>query len=177
MGEGEFARIRHHLETARHASIAWWGDHDVCATLADVATMQGDAAALRQYAPLAEELAVRHGHVLYQAIAHRAWGAAHRLAGEYTEAAARLNRALDLFSESGARWQIGRTLFALGELAVDRNQPAEARDFFTRALAAFEEMRAAPDIARTRAVLSSGSWRLAVGSSLADENAATDSNG
>ena len=115
--------------------------------------MAYDEAALRQYAPQAEELAVRHGHVLYQAIAHRAWGVAHRLAGEYAASENRLNQALELFRGLDARWQIGRTLFELGQLATDRASTAEARDFFTRALAAFEEMRAAPDVARTRAAL------------------------
>jgi len=115
--------------------------------------MAYDEAALRQYAPQAEELAVRHGHVLYQAIAHRAWGVAHRLAGEYAASENRLNQALELFRGLDARWQIGRTLFELGQLAMDRASTAEARDFFTRALAAFEEMRAAPDVAHTRAAL------------------------
>jgi tetratricopeptide (TPR) repeat protein len=118
-----------------------------------VATTAYDEAALRQYAPQAEELAVRHGHVLYQAIAHRAWGVAHRLAGEYAASENRLNQALELFRGLDARWQIGRTLFELGQLATDRASTAEARDFFTRALAAFEEMCAAPDVARTRAAL------------------------
>ena len=115
--------------------------------------MAYDEAALRQYAPQAEELAVRHGHVLYQAIAHRAWGVAHRLAGEYAASENRLNQALELFRGLDARWQIGRTLFELGQLAMDRASTAEARDFFTRALTAFEEMCAAPDVARTRAAL------------------------
>jgi len=125
----------------------------VYATLVDVAAMQGDEAAIRQYAPSAEELAVRHGHVLYHAIVHRAWGVAHRCAGEYEDAEARLSQALEMFWGLDARWQIGRTLFALGELATARRNASEARDYFTRALAAFEEMQAAPDVARASTAL------------------------
>ena len=51
------------------------------------------------------------------------------------------------------RWQIGRTLLALGELAAARHNTDEARSLFTRALSAFEEMRAAPDVNRARAAL------------------------
>ena len=72
MGEDEFVLIRHHLERALHGAASWVGDHDVYAALADVAAMQQDEAALWRYAPLAEELASRHGHKLYHAIAHRA---------------------------------------------------------------------------------------------------------
>jgi tetratricopeptide (TPR) repeat protein len=153
MGEGEFALVKQHLETALHAEVSWVGDHDVCATLVDVAAMQRDEAAIRQYAPQAEDLAVRYGHVLYQAIAHRAWGVAHRLAGEHAEAETRLNQALELFRGLETQWQIGRTLFELGELAVARTNAADAHVFFTRALALFEDLRAAPDAARTRTAL------------------------
>lgn len=121
--------------------------------LADVAAQQRDLAALRKYAPLAEETATRYGNILYQAIAHRAWGVAHRLAGEYAEATARLNQALELFQGLNTRWQIGRTLSELGELAVACAEAAAARDYFSRALAAFEAMKAAPDAARVRAAL------------------------
>lgn len=153
MGEGEFALVRQHLEAALNLSLSWVGDHDVYATLTDAASRQGDEAAIRQFAPRAEELAARYGHTLYQAIAHRAWGVAHRLAGEYATAEARLNQALDLFSGLNPRWQIGRTLFELGTLNAAQTNIGGARDYFTRALRAFEEMRAAPDAARTREVL------------------------
>jgi hypothetical protein len=158
MAEGEFALVRQHLEIALSKSAAWVGEHDLYAMLADAAAQQRDEAALRQYAPLAEEAAARYGHTLYQAIAHRAWGVAHRLAGRsaYAEAEARLNQALELFRGLDTRWQIGRTLFELGELARARDDSAGAREHFTLALAAFEEMKAAPDAARARAALEAG---------------------
>lgn len=115
--------------------------------------MHYDEAALRQHAPLAEELAVRHGHTLYQAVTHRAWGVAHRLAGEFDNAQARLTQALALFRELGARWQTGRTLYELGLLAAAQGNADEARRCFTGALAAFEAMKAAPDVARTWSTL------------------------
>jgi tetratricopeptide (TPR) repeat protein len=153
MAEGEFAFVKQHMEHARSKQATWVGDHDLYALLADAAVQQRDVAALQQYAPLAEETATRYDHKLYEAIAHRAWGVAHRLAGEYADAEGRLKKALHLFSSLNTRWQIGRTLFELGELAVAQPNTAGARDYFTRALAAFEEMRASPDAARTRVAL------------------------
>jgi hypothetical protein len=41
----------------------------------------------------------------------------------------------------------------LGELAAAQADTVMATDHFTRALAAFEEMQAASDVARTRAAL------------------------
>ena len=101
--------------------------------LADAAAEQRDAQALAQYAPLAEELAARYDHKLYRAIAHRAWGVAHRLAGHYDESEARLHQALELFQALNTRWQIGRTLFELGELASARTESTAAPEYFTRA--------------------------------------------
>lgn len=121
--------------------------------LADAASQQRDAAALRQYAPLAEEAAARYDHKLYQGVAHRARGVAHMLAGEFDAAGARLNQALAMFSALDARWQIGRTHAELGELARLRSDVDGAREHFSRALAEFEELEAAPDAARARAAL------------------------
>lgn len=151
LAEGEFALVRHHLEEALQTSDTTLGDHDLYAMLAEAAARQRDQVALRQYAPLAETMAAHYSDTLNQAIAQRAWGVAHRLAGEYADAEARLNQALALFRGLDTRWQIGRTLYELGELAVTCTDVAAAQDYFSRALAAFEEMRAAPDAARTRA--------------------------
>jgi len=156
MAEGEFALVREHLGAALNKPAQGWapvGDHELYSMLADAAAQQRDEAILRQYAPLAEETARRYDHKLYQAIAHRAWGVAHRLAGEYPQAEARLNQALHLFNSLSTRWQIGRTLFELGELAAAQVNATKAGDHFTHALAEFEEMRAAPDAARTRTKL------------------------
>lgn len=153
MGEGEFTLVKQHLEASLNLSLPWVGDHDVYAALTDAASREADEAAIRQYAPQAEALAARYGHTLYQAVAHRAWGVAYRLAGDYAGSQARLDQALDLFRGLKTPWQIGRTLFELGQLAAAQTNTAEAHDYFERALAAFEEMRAAPDAARTRAAL------------------------
>jgi tetratricopeptide (TPR) repeat protein len=125
----------------------------VYAALVDAAAMHYDEAAIRQHAALAEELAVRHGHRLYRAVTHRAWGVAHRLAGEYGDAQARLTQALALFHELGTRWQIGCTLYELGLLATARGDCSGARAHFTAALADFEAMGALPDVSRTQAAL------------------------
>ncbi len=150
MAEGEFALVRKYLEIALHKTASWVGEHDLYAMLADAAAQQRDAAALQQYAPLAEELAARYDHKLYQAVAHRAWGVAHRLAGGLKESEARLNQALELFQQLDTRWQIGRTLFELGELALARTENTAAQEQFSRALAAFEQIGALPDAARAR---------------------------
>lgn len=153
-GEGEFALIKQYLENALHTSTSWMGTHDVYAALVDVAAVHYDEAVIRQYAPQAEDLAMRHGHALYQAVIDRAWGVAHRLAGEYDAAAVQLNRALAILRGLGARWQIGRTLYELGQLAVTQGYRDSAHAHFIQALAAFETMRAAPDVERVKAAIS-----------------------
>jgi tetratricopeptide (TPR) repeat protein len=151
--EGEFALVRQHLEVSLHSSSWWVSDLDIYALLLDMAVLQRDGAGIQQYAPQAEELAMRYNHRLYQANAHRARGVAHRLAGEFAAAERRLNQALELFNTLETHWQIGRTLFELGEVATAQTNTSQARDYFTRALAAFELMRAAPDATRTQAAL------------------------
>ena len=155
MAEGEFALVREYVETSieQWAMPLKWGtnphDQDLYVMLADAAARQRDLAAIRQYAPLAEELAVRDDHKLYCAIAHRALAVAHCLAGEYAEAETRLNQALELFQLLGTRWQTGRTLFEWGELEDSRGDRAKAREYFSRALIEFEAMRAVVDSAHT----------------------------
>jgi hypothetical protein len=127
-------------------------DHEIYMTLADTAVELRDQEALRKYAPELEELADRDQHKLYLAIAHRAIGVAHRLAGEHAAAETRLQQALGLFTKLSARWQIGRTLFELGELSLDTS-PARAREYYSQALGSFEEIRAAPNAERTRLAL------------------------
>jgi tetratricopeptide (TPR) repeat protein len=153
MAAGEFARVTPVLEQALKTPSEWIGDHILTAALADAAAQQRDVPALRKYAPLAEDLAQRCGHKLNQGIAHRAWAVAHRLAGDYTQAATRLKAALVLFEGLDTRWQLGRTWHELGELAGALNDSVDARNSFQRALGYFEALRAAPDAARTRAAI------------------------
>jgi tetratricopeptide (TPR) repeat protein len=118
--------------------------------LVDVAVQQRDETSLQKYAPLAEEFASRYNHKLYQAIAYRAWGVSHRLAGQFAEAEARLNQALETFQQMDTRWQIGRTLVELGETALSRVDTASAREHLIRALSTFEAIGALPDAVLTR---------------------------
>ena len=154
MAEGEFALVRENLEMGLSKMASWVGDHDLYAMLADAAAQQRDEAALRRYAPLAEETAVRYKHILYQAIAQRAWGVAHRLAGDYAEAETSFNRALQFFEALGTRWQIGRTLMELAELAQAQADSTRARSCFSSAALEFESLDAKPDAARARTALS-----------------------
>lgn len=153
MAGDEFALGRQHLEAGLKQQSEWVGEHDLYIMLADAAAQQRDEAALQQYVPLAEEIAIRYDHNLYQAIAHRAWGVAHRLRGEYTEAEARLHQALEIFDQLGTRWQMGRTWRELAELAQDRQDTTQAQDYLSRALVAFEELGATPDATRIRVAL------------------------
>jgi tetratricopeptide (TPR) repeat protein len=157
MAEGEFALMQQHLEAAlklsSSAGAAPAGDHDVYAMLVDGAAQQRDPAGLQKYAALAEETARRIDHKLHLAIAQRAWGVAHTLAGEYPQAEARFKQALDIFSDYPAPWQIGRTLFEMGELALAQMKTEQARDYYSRALSAFEGLHAAPYAVRARSVL------------------------
>jgi tetratricopeptide (TPR) repeat protein len=128
-------------------------EHAVCMMLVEAATMAADEAVLGRYAPKLEELAQRDGHLPYLAVAHRALGVAHRLAGEHAEAGSRLTQALGLFQGMQAGWQVGRTLCELAELDLARSDPAAALEHFGRALEAFETLGAAPDAERTRQAL------------------------
>ena len=157
--EGEFALVREHLQKGLYLSGqpvkrgTMAHEHDVYALLADIASRQRDVAGLRQYAPKVEELATRDNHKLYLAVAHRAWGVAHRLAGEYAEAEARFNLALEMFQQLGTGWQMGRTLAEMGELARSRSKVDAAREYFSQAMAAFEGMKAMTDLEQTRLAL------------------------
>lgn len=154
MAKGEFAPAQEALIRGVDKSYGWSGEHDLYAMLADIAVLERDQAGLRRYAPLAEENAVRCGHALYLAIAQRAWGVSFHLEGRFQEAGQRLHQALKSFRDLGARWQAGRTLFELGELArASGDQPA-CRERFQDALAAFETVRAVLDVARIQRLMS-----------------------
>ena len=129
-------------------------DHEIYMILTDTAVELRDADALRKYALHLEKLASRENHRLYLAIAHRALGVGHRLAGENAAAENKLKQALELFTKLGTRWQIGRTLFELGELNLIHSR-TKAREYYSQALGSFEEIQAAPNIERTRIALSS----------------------
>ena len=159
MAEGEFALVKDYLEAAGKMPVSSRGflmnETERYFLLADVAVIERDEVALSQYAPLAEEMALRDDHLLFQASAHRAWGVLHRLTDKYEEAKDRLNQALEIFEELDTRWQIGRTLYELAELAVARADLTEAHGYYSRALVTFEEMGAKPDAVRTRKALGS----------------------
>ena len=156
MAEGEFALIHEYGEAGLVRPSKGWatfGDHDLYILLVDAAVQQRDKEALSQYIPLAEESAKRYDHKLYQAIAHRARGVAHRLAREYVEAESKLNQALEMFNEMKTRYQIGRTLFELGESSAAQRDTEKARKYFASAIESFESMQAITEMARVRVAL------------------------
>lgn len=139
------------MQPVKNGSMAH--EHNLYMLLTEAAVRRRDVTVLRQYALVLEELAVRDDHRFFQAISLRAQGVAHRLAGEYVEAERCLNQAQQIFSQYGARWQLGRTLYELGELGVAWGDPETARQGFTQALAEFEALQALPDLERTQAAL------------------------
>jgi hypothetical protein len=157
--KGEFARVKSNLETAldksgqpvRRGTMAH--DHHVYMLLAEAAAQQRDPAGLAAYVPHLAALAERDGHRLYQGIAARAQGVAHRLAGDTAAAAAAFDRALALFEALGTPWQLGRTLAERAELAQATGEAALARDCLARAQTAFDHLHALPDLERTQAAL------------------------
>jgi predicted DCC family thiol-disulfide oxidoreductase YuxK len=153
MAAGEFAQVNGHLEQALETAAEWVGDHDVYAMLAEAAVQQRDRQALLRYAPLAEQSAERYGHTLYRAIAQRALGVASMLAGDENQSEEQLQAALDAFQELGTRWQTGRTLVELGELARLRAHTTLARKYYSSALDHFEALGAVPDSERVRSVI------------------------
>ncbi len=154
---GEFALAKKQIEEAIASSSqpVKWGtgphEHDLYALLTDIAAQQRDLAAIREYAPLAEQFAARDRHQLYLAMIHRARAVAHRLAGEYADAASCFNQALEIFNTLGTRWQIAQTLVEFGELEEAQRNDAGAREKYSLALVEFEAMRAAPAAAAVRA--------------------------
>ena len=159
--QGEFALVNEKLESAlelpgqpvKRGTMAH--KHIIYMMLADSAAQMRDSVSLQKYSSLLEELATRDGHQPYLAVAHRAQGIAHRLAGEYNEAETRLTQALATFEELGFPWQVGRTLIEFAELALVQSDHEKAQDHFSRALTEFESVKAIPDIERTRSVLES----------------------
>ncbi len=157
--KGEFALVSEKIQAAlskpgqpvKRGTMAH--DHHMFMLLTESAAQLHDVAALRRHAAQLEALAVRDGHRLYQAIAHRASGVAHCWAGEYAEAEVRLNAALEVFHSLDTRWQIGRSLVALATVALARGDVAGARHSYLGALQVFEALGAAPDAGRTRVAL------------------------
>jgi len=126
-------------------------DHEIYLDLTDTAMELRDEAAIEKYAPMLEELATRDNHKLYLAVAHRAQGVALHLAGKQNEAEARLNQALNIFTELNCRWQMGRTLLELAQ--VNAKKKTRAREYFLRAISAFEELQSTPYAERARSAL------------------------
>ena len=129
-------------------------DHEIYMTLADTAVELRDVTALRKYSSYLEKLAERDDHRLYLAIAQRALGVGHRLEGEHAVAETRLRQALGGFTKLGARWQIGPTLFELGEVNLTHSR-TKAREYYFQALGSFEEIGALPNAEGTRVALNS----------------------
>ena len=127
--------------------------HDLYALLVDAAAQDHDREVLQKHVGRAEETAGLIEHRLHMAVADRARGVLHTLEGEFEQAEVRLQCALEGFSAYPAPWQIGRTLHEMGELAKAQGGIERARDYYSQALNAFEGLRAAPYVERTRAAL------------------------
>lgn len=127
--------------------------HIIYMMMTDSASRAHDREGLEKYAPMLEALALQDDHQPYLAIARRAQGVAHGLNGEPAKAIRRLNEAMQIFTQLDMKWQIGRTFFEMGEVARNISETSRARDFYHRAMAAFETMEALPDLERIQALL------------------------
>jgi tetratricopeptide (TPR) repeat protein len=152
MAEGEFALIPQHLEAALRQSpvLVRWGsaasDLDLYILYAEYAAQHNEPD-LMAHALRALEAAVSLGHPLYEAIARRALGAAHRRAGAWEEADSSLSQASAQFQAMPARWQAARTLVERAKLERDRGNTAQARAAADTALTEFTALGAARDAA------------------------------
>lgn len=155
--EGEFVLVSEHLEAIGKKPALMRGqlvtDNTLNFMRADLAGLQRNETDLRRYAPVALETAVRDGHMLFKASAQRALGVLHRLTGDYEKSGEHLRQALQIFEDMETRWQVGRTLVEMAELAAAQDDCAQARDLYLAAIDAFEEMGARPDLERAQAAL------------------------
>jgi tetratricopeptide (TPR) repeat protein len=153
MAQGEFVLVNEHLTAAMQKPPMGWnpvGDHELYVLLADVAAQQRDETMLTMYVPQAETISVRLQHTLYQAIALRALGILDEMHGRMARAEARLKQSYELFQRLETRWQMGRTLFALGQLSATEGRSKEASEYFAQAVNEFESMGARPASERAR---------------------------
>ncbi len=128
---------------------------DLYVMAVDAAARSQDEEGLSQYLPAAEEAAARVNHSLFVAVARRARGVKHRLAGEWDQAADQLAAAVEEFRALDTPWQIGLTLLELGEVEHSQGNTDLAGEHYSEALTAFEGLGAAPDAERARAALES----------------------
>ena len=135
--------------------VARPSDLDMHAMSADAAARSQDAEGLQRYLPIAEESAARANHKLYVAMARRARGVAHRLTGEWDQAADQLAAAAEEFRALDTPWQIGLTLLELGEVEHSRGNTDLAGEHYSQALTAFERLGAVPYEERAREALES----------------------
>jgi hypothetical protein len=128
-------------------------EHIVYMMLVDSAAIARDRDSILKYAPILEELTLRDDHQPYLAVVNRAYGIAHRLSEEFDQAETRLQQALDIFEKLDTPWQVGRTLYELGQLAQVRGDDDLSKVMFTKALDEYERIDAKPDQFRTKAAL------------------------
>lgn len=131
------------------------GDLDMYVMAVDAAARAQDQNRLSQYLPVAEEATARAAHKLHAAVVRRARGVAHRLAGEWDQAADQLAAAVEEFRALDTPWQIGLTLLELGEVEHSRGNTDLAGEHYSEALTAFEGLGAVPYEERARAALES----------------------
>lgn len=148
MGRGEFAQVKEHLKAASEKPSVGWkpvGDHEVYVLLADIGAMHKDKELLSAYALRSDEISLSLKHHLYHAIALRALATLDWLDHDFARAEERLKESWQLFQRLETHWQIGRTLFDLGELSVDMGRTEDAERYFAQAQFAFSMMGVRPN--------------------------------
>jgi hypothetical protein len=143
MGRGEFALAKEHLMAASEKPSIGWnpiGDHEVYVLLADIGALHRDKELLSAYALRSNEISLALNHHLYHAIALRALAILDWLDHNFARAEERLKESRQLFQRLETHWQIGRTLFDLGELSAGMGKHDEANIYFAQAQSAFRIM-------------------------------------
>jgi len=130
-------------------------DLDMYVMTVDAAARAQDQDRLSQYLSVAEGAAASASHNLYMAVTGRARGVAHRLAGEWDEAADQLAAAVEEFRALDTPWQFGLTLLELGAVEHSRGNTDLAGEHYSQALTAFERLGAVPYEERAREALES----------------------
>jgi hypothetical protein len=143
MGRGEFALAKEHLITATETPPNGWnpiGDHEVYILLADIGALQRDKELLSAYALRSSRISLSLNHHLYHAIALRALAILDWLHHDLARAEVRLKESCQLFQRLETHWQLGRTLFDLGELSAIMGKQDEAEIYIDKAQSAFKTM-------------------------------------
>ena len=154
MAVSDVERSRTLVEEALALADAPWAKLEVHTAALEFSALSGDWAYATRLGDEILRMARASGARYHVAGICQAMGAHLRATGRHDEAEALLLEAQDLFRDMDCPWQLGRTQRELALLRRAQGREREASDLLREALGRFEALGAAPDIERTRALLS-----------------------